>query len=106
VTGYGTELANACVAAGTDYVDLTGEVLFARTASTPTFNATRRSQRTPLNRSGSANYAVRQSLDSRQQSWHFHRSRMPTRLTVDITHRTMDFEQSVGDATGAEIGEP
>ncbi|NDV05028.1 enoyl-ACP reductase [Rhodococcus sp. IEGM 248] len=27
---YGTELVNACVAAGTDYLDLTGEVLFAR----------------------------------------------------------------------------
>ena len=27
---YGAELVNACVAAGTDYVDLTGEVLFAR----------------------------------------------------------------------------
>ena len=27
---YGAELVNACVSAGTDYVDLTGEVLFAR----------------------------------------------------------------------------
>ncbi|MDH6292802.1 short subunit dehydrogenase-like uncharacterized protein [Rhodococcus opacus] len=29
---YGTELVAACVAAGTDYVDLTGEVLFVRTS--------------------------------------------------------------------------